>query len=116
MTIQAFVLRGPFTPEDMARFVALLREIDSGHPSKHYELVAVDTNLTGIETAAKLLKQAVPPAPGRETQFSAWPTDPDVWAKALGMVLDSRRMRSDPATVRKMVTDMFAIVSGWAEP
>lgn len=114
MGIQAFVLRGPFTPENMARFVALLREIDAADPSKHYELVAVDSNLTGIETAARLLKQVVPPVAGRVTQFGARPPDHKVWAEALSGILAQRGVACGPETACKMVAELFTEVAAAA--
>lgn len=115
MKIQAFVLRGPFTADHMAGFVALLRAIDAADPAKHYEFVALDSDLTGIETAARMLKQAVPPVPGRVTRFGAMPTDPDLWARCLGTVLGHRLglngtdMSGD--VLREVVTDLFALVA-----
>jgi hypothetical protein len=118
MGIQAFVLRGPFTAEDMARFVSVLREIDSADPSKHYELVAVDSAATGIVEAAKLLKEVVPPVAGRVTRFGGVPTDPELWAKALGEVFGRRFGWVDADLPERellgIVQDLFAQVAAMA--
>jgi hypothetical protein len=69
--IEAVVLRGPFTAEDFALLAETLRQIDDRHGgAQTFEMAAMDPTETAIESAEKLLRQALPDRPDRETTFT----------------------------------------------
>ncbi len=75
MGIKAIVIRGDFTPEEFAGLVGLIRNMDSRRPDARFEICAVDPDDSAIETAEKLVRDAVPPLEGRVTEFATirWP-------------------------------------------
>jgi hypothetical protein len=68
-SIQAIVIRGPFTEDDFALLAAAIRQIDERHASEHFEIVAIDPTSTALEVAEDMLKRAIPPLPGHTTTF-----------------------------------------------
>lgn len=69
--ISAVVVHGQFTVAEYGEVVALLRAIDGRHtdPERHFEIVAVDAGKGPIETGVELLREVLPPKPGRQTRL-----------------------------------------------
>lgn len=64
---RAIQMVGPFTDDDVRRFVALLREIDEANPEREYRLNIQDPGGT-VEEQAALLRVALPAVEGRTTE------------------------------------------------
>jgi hypothetical protein len=67
--IRSIVIRGPFTEEDFNLLVETIRQIDTRHPTDKFEIAAVDPDETALEAAQAILKEALPPMEGRETEW-----------------------------------------------
>lgn len=66
--IISITLSGPFEAEDLAGLVAWFRAVDIKHPDRTYFLVINDPDAT-LGEAEQALRDAMPPVPGRQTEF-----------------------------------------------
>lgn len=66
--IISITLSGPFEAEDLAGLVAWFRAVDIKHPDRTYFLVINDPDAT-LGEAEQALRDAMPPVPGRTTEF-----------------------------------------------
>ena len=69
--IKAVVIRGDLSTDEFALLVACIRLIDEKRPGAKLEIIAVDPTSTALETAERILHEAVPPREGRATVFTS---------------------------------------------
>lgn len=72
--MRTITLRGPFSDDEVCRFVALLREIDIRRPDNLYSITVQDAD-GSIEAGERLLRDALPPLSDRITAFANKVTD-----------------------------------------
>lgn len=70
MTTRKVTITGPLSDEDLARFAAVLREIDQANPKNIYRFTVADAQMTMDEVEAMLMAKLLPPLPFRATAFA----------------------------------------------
>jgi hypothetical protein len=58
---RTLLIKGPFTDFELARFIRLAQQIETGHPDDNYEVV-----IDGLDTEAQMeqIYAKAPPTPG----------------------------------------------------
>jgi hypothetical protein len=69
--VSIIVISGPFTAAELAEVVALIRRIDDTRPGSIFQITAVNPDAT-LEEAEHLMREVLPPKPGRETALKVW--------------------------------------------
>lgn len=69
MAIRHIKISGPFTDEEVAQFIALLRRIDDANQTAIYVLTVADPDAT-MDESERLVREALPPLPERATSFA----------------------------------------------
>ena len=69
MTVQGFAVRGPFSADDLAEIVALIRRMDERNPTAVFEIYAIDPTEALFE-AKRLMADILPPQDGRQTTIA----------------------------------------------
>lgn len=72
MRIRTLTVTGPFTNDEFAEVVALIREIDQRHPGHRFGIF-MDDPMGGADEALEAVKLALPDAPGRVTVIKTFP-------------------------------------------
>jgi hypothetical protein len=60
MRTRAIVITGPFDDADLARFTALMREIERTRPDQTFSFVVDDADGQGVEEAVKIMQRIFP--------------------------------------------------------
>jgi hypothetical protein len=68
--MKTITISGDFSANDFKKLVALVREIDAGHPEGHIQVTATDPEAT-MGNGYALLSEALPEKPGRNTVIHA---------------------------------------------
>jgi hypothetical protein len=62
-------ISGPFSDDDLAEFVALLRKIDERNPTGIFRLSIIDEQIM-MDDGEALIQKLLPPLPDRATSFA----------------------------------------------
>lgn len=89
-------LAGPFTDDDLAAFVALLRSIDERNPTGVYAITVTDPE-KGLDEAERFVTSLLPPLPERTTALARASYRDDSYSPRLCDNPDCERLYRGPA-------------------